>query len=89
MKTTLSALRNNMASYFDKVAEDHEPLIVSRPGGKGNVVIMSEDDYSGWLETVHLLSSPRNAERLMSSIADLDAGNSFEVVLTDRGYVRD
>jgi toxin YoeB len=74
MKTTLSALRNSMASYFDKVTEDHEPLIVTRPAGKGNVVIMSEDDYAGWLETVYLLSSPRNAERLMHSIRELDAG---------------
>jgi antitoxin YefM len=72
--TTLTALRDNMASYFDRVTEDHEPLIVSRPAGKGNVVVMAEDDFAGWQETVHLLSSPRNAERMLRAKKQLDAG---------------
>jgi antitoxin YefM len=63
-----------MASYFDRVTDDREPLLVTRQGGKGNVVILSEADFSGWQETVRLLSSPRNAERLRASISALDAG---------------
>jgi PHD/YefM family antitoxin component YafN of YafNO toxin-antitoxin module len=30
--TTLTALRDNIASYFDRVTEDHEPLVVTRSG---------------------------------------------------------
>ena len=63
-----------MASYLDRVTEDREPLLVTRQGGKGNVVILSEEEFSGWQETVHLLSSPRNAARLLASIRELDAG---------------
>jgi len=66
-------LRQNMASYFDRVTDDREPLHVTRQGGKGNVVILSEAEFAGWQETVHLLSSPKNAARLLASIRQLDA----------------
>ncbi len=67
-------LRQNMASYFDRVSDDREPLLVTRQGGKANVVILSEEEFAGWQETVHLLSSPKNAARLLASIRQLDAG---------------
>jgi antitoxin YefM len=67
-------LRQNMARYFDRVSDDREPLLVTRQGGKGNVVILSEEEFAGWQETVRLLSSPRNAARLLASIRELDAG---------------
>ncbi|HET7879621.1 MAG TPA: type II toxin-antitoxin system prevent-host-death family antitoxin [Acetobacteraceae bacterium] len=78
---TLTELRQNIASYFDRVAEDREPLVVTRSGGKGNVVVMSEAEFAGWQETVHLLSSPRNAERLMESVRQTAAGQSQERAL--------
>jgi antitoxin YefM len=78
---TLTELRQNMASYFDRVAEDREPLVVTRSGGKGNVVIMSEAEFAGWQETVHLLSSARNAARLMESVRQAKASRSQEKIL--------
>jgi antitoxin YefM len=71
-------LRQHMAKYFDQVAADREPLVVTRQGGKGNLVIMSEEEFAGWQETVHLLSSPRNAERLQAAIRQLRAGGARE-----------
>jgi antitoxin YefM len=67
-------LRQNMATWFDRVTDDREPLLVTRQGGKGNVVILSEEEFAGWQETVHLLSSPTNAARLLASIRQLDEG---------------
>lgn len=78
---TLTELRQNMASYFDQVTEDREPLVVTRSGGKGNVVVMSEDEFAGWQETVHLLSSPKNAQRLMTSVRQTKAGKARERAL--------
>jgi antitoxin YefM len=40
---------------------DSSLLFVTRQGGKGTVVIMAEEEFAGWQETVHLLSSPKNA----------------------------
>ena len=37
-------------------------------------MILSEEEFAGWQETVHLLSSPKNAVRLLASIRQLDAG---------------
>ena len=71
---TFTDLRQRMAYYFDRVADDREPLLVTRQGGKANVVVMSEDEFAGWRETVHLLSNPRNAARLLTSIRELEAG---------------
>jgi antitoxin YefM len=78
---SFTELRQHMASYFDRVTADREPLHVTRAGGKGGLVIMSEDEFAGWQETVHLLSSPKNAERLMRSIRQARAGEGRERAL--------
>ena len=39
---------------------------------------MSEEESAGWRETVHLLASPKNAERLMASIRQARAGGARE-----------
>ena len=75
---SFTELRQHMAAFFDRVTEDREPLHVTRAGGKGGLVIMSEDEFAGWQETVHLLSSPRNAEELMASIRQARAGGARE-----------
>ncbi|MET9833431.1 type II toxin-antitoxin system prevent-host-death family antitoxin [Streptomyces sp. NPDC006385] len=66
-----------MAHLFpliEQVNEDHAPVhITSR---KGNAVLMSEEDFNSWTETVHLLRSPKNARRLLDSIAEAEAGEA-------------
>jgi antitoxin YefM len=42
--------------------------------GGGAVVIVSLADWNAMEETLHLLSSPRNAERLNNAVRQLDAG---------------
>ena len=68
-----SQLRSNLARYMDEVCDNHAPLFVTRQNA-GTVVLMSEDDYEGLMETVHLLKSPVNAARLLRSINDADQG---------------
>jgi antitoxin YefM len=72
-----SQLRNNLASYMDEVCDNHAPLFVTRQNAR-SVVMMSEDDYDGLMETVHLLKSPANAARLLRSIRDADEGKLTE-----------
>jgi antitoxin YefM len=71
-------LRENLARYMDEAVESRAPIVVTRQGGKGAVVMMSLEEFEGWQETVHLLSSPRNAEILLRSIKDADAGRVGE-----------
>ena len=69
-------LRQNLSRYLDEAVEARAPLVVTRQGGKGNVVMISEEEFTGWQETVHLLSSPRNAERLLRGVQQLEAGRA-------------
>jgi antitoxin YefM len=71
-------LRQNLARYMDQAVESRAPITVTRQAGKGNVVLISEEEFAGWQETVHLLSSPRNAARLMRSVRQAKAGRVRE-----------
>lgn len=76
-------LRQNLAHYLDQVVTSGAPVVVTRQAGKGNVVMISETEFEGWQETVHLLRSPANARRLLRSIRAADAGNMHERDLVD------
>jgi antitoxin YefM len=79
MKTVnYTELRDKLKSNLDMVCEDHETLIIHRPGGK-SVVMMSLDEYNSQKETEYLLSSPKNAERLLQSIKNIEEGKTIEV----------
>ncbi len=70
---TYSDARARFAETMEKVCDDHAPVVVTRKNHR-SVVIMSLEDYHALEETTYLLKSPRNARRLLRSIADLDAG---------------
>lgn len=74
-------VRQNLARYMDEAVDSRAPIVVTRQGGRGNVVLISEEEFEGWRETVHLLSSPRNASRLMRSIRQIESGNGREHAL--------
>lgn len=66
---------------MDGVASDHEPVLITRGGGKPAAVLMSLEDFASYEETRHLLRSPKNAERLHRAIDELDAGLGIEQTL--------
>jgi antitoxin YefM len=72
----------NLAETFDRVCADHETIIVTREAQE-SVVIMSLADYNSLEETAFLLRSPKNAQRLLASIAELEAGHGMERELLD------
>lgn len=72
--TSYSELRKTLAATLDKVTDDHEPVIITRDRGKPAAVLMSLEDFASYEETLHLLRSPKNAERLLNAIAELDGG---------------
>ncbi|WP_307267270.1 type II toxin-antitoxin system Phd/YefM family antitoxin [Labrys wisconsinensis] len=67
-----SELRRNLAALIDRVNGDHEPLLIIRDRGKPAAVLISLKDFASCEETHHLLKSPRNAERLLESIVELE-----------------
>jgi len=68
-----SEFRTNLKRYLDDVEMNNETLILKRGQGKGTVMI-SLDEYNSLMETVHLLSSKKNAQRLFQSIDQMKKG---------------
>ncbi len=68
-------LHANMASHFDLVECNRYELIVTRQNHEP-VVIMPLSELEGMRETLHLLSTPANAERLLRSIAQNEVGEA-------------
>lgn len=66
--------RQNFAQIMKTVNTDHTPIHVTKKFGD-DVVIISKVDFDSIQETMHLLSSPANAQRLNESISELNSGN--------------
>ena len=66
-ETTYTNLRQRLAFMLDRVANEHEVVIVSRKGKK-RVAMVPADELAGLMETAHLLRSPQNAKRLLSAL---------------------
>lgn len=69
--------RTKLKKYLDEVEKNQETLVIKRGSGKGTVMI-SLEEYNSLMETVHLLSSPKNARRLFESIQQMEKGERFE-----------
>ena len=70
-------LRRQLAKLMDEVCDSGAPLIVTRQNAR-SVVMISLEEYESMAETLHLLRSPTNADRLLRSIASADAGAATE-----------
>ena len=68
-----SEFRTKLKMYLDNVEDNNETLIIKRKSGKGAVMI-SLDEYNSIMETVHLLRSKSNADRLYESIRQMKSG---------------
>lgn len=74
-------LRNNLSDLMDEVCDSRAPLLVTRQNAR-SVVMVSEDEYEGLMETVQLLRSPANTRRLLESITEANSGRltAFELI---------
>ena len=76
-------LRQKLAKYMDDVCDSRSALHVTRQNAR-SVVMLSEEEYSGMVETLHLLRSPANAKRLLRSIRKANAGKLRARALVDK-----
>lgn len=70
---TFSEARASLKAVMDDVCTDHTPTVITRVNGE-HVVMLSLADFNSIEETMYLLGSPKNASRLMESVAQLKAG---------------
>ena len=69
--------RSGLKNFLDNVEFNNETLIIKRGSGKGTVLI-SLDEYNSIMETLHLLSSKKNAKRLFESIDQMKTGKKAQ-----------
>ena len=79
---TYTQARQNLAQTMSVVCDGHEPVIITRQKAPA-VVMVSLEDYNSMKETAYLLGNPANAERLLQSVADAEAGKVTRVSLPD------
>ena len=81
MSITASEARQRLFPLIEEVNADQAAVeIVSK---RGTAYLVPADEYHSLLETVHLLRSPANAERLRTSLAHVRAGQMAERALID------
>lgn len=66
-KASATEVRRNFFSMLERVAKDHQIILIQRRD-RENVALIAESDLSSLMETAYLLKSPRNAQRLQDAL---------------------
>jgi antitoxin YefM len=68
IETTYSQARKRLKGLMDRAVDDREVIVMRRRSG-ADVAIIAADELESLLETVHLLRSQKNAERLLAALS--------------------
>ena len=63
INTNVTHFRNNVSTLLEQTLKFNEPIHVSTQNG--NVVVLSEDDYRGILETLEMNANPVMKQKLL------------------------
>ncbi|SEO61471.1 type II toxin-antitoxin system Phd/YefM family antitoxin [Trujillonella endophytica] len=74
MSITASEARQRLFPLIEEVNDDQ--LAVEIVSKKGTAFLVSADEYRSLKETVYLVQSPRNAQRLRESLDEVAAGGA-------------
>jgi antitoxin YefM len=81
MAITTSEARRDLFGLIERVNLDHTEVEITSK--RGSAVLMSKEEYDALMETTHLLRSPKNAQRFLSSLSAVRDGQVTEHELTD------
>jgi len=74
IQTTYTQARAQLASLIDEATKNREVVIIRRRGSE-DVAIIAADELVGILETAHLVRSPANAVRLLTTLERVRKGS--------------
>ena len=76
-KLTIAEFERNMVNELDLIGQNsNNYIIIKRP--KGNLIILSQNEFNSIKETLYLLSSPNNKKHLLESIQELNDGKGIK-----------
>jgi len=79
--TTYSQARANLASLMTTASDDKEIVLINRRNAE-DVALISSSELSSLMETAHLLRSPENARRLLTSLNRALSGTELVTTLS-------
>jgi antitoxin YefM len=74
--------RENLATLCDEVINNRDLAIITRRGAE-DVVLISAAEFNSMQETLHLLRSPKNAERLLSAMEQVQRRSTAPQTIDD------
>lgn len=82
IQTHFTQANTKLAYFLDEAIHSREIVIIQREGEE-DVALIAADELTGLLETAHLLRSPANAERLLTTLARVRQGNGTPQPVTE------
>jgi antitoxin YefM len=79
MVITASEARSRLFPLIEQVNNDSTPVVITSK--KGNAVLVSESEWESMVETMYLLRTKENRERLARSMDEIQAGDLYEYEL--------
>jgi antitoxin YefM len=61
-----TSLRSNLKKVLDSVIDDHETVIINR--GSKSIVMIPLEEFNSWQETMYLLKSKNNRQKLEQAL---------------------
>jgi antitoxin YefM len=68
-----SQARNNLRDIINQVCNNFEEFIITTKE-KQSAVLISQDEYNSMKETLYLLSSKNNRDRLLDAVEEIESG---------------
>ncbi|MEE9361356.1 MAG: type II toxin-antitoxin system Phd/YefM family antitoxin [Cellulophaga sp.] len=78
----ISELRKNIKITLDKVINDGTEIIIHRPNQE-DVLMVSLDEYNSLVETLELMSSKKNRDRLYLGMEQVNDGKTTKISLNE------
>jgi antitoxin YefM len=79
---SVTALRSNLAFELDHLCKNkNNRIIIKRP--KGNIVMLSLNEFNSMNETLYLLSTKENRDHIFESIKQSKEGKLRKIILKD------
>ncbi len=69
-----SQARNGLRGLIDQVCDNFEQFIITTKN-KQSAVLISQEEYDSMKETIYLLSSKNNRDRLLDAIDEIESSS--------------
>ncbi len=77
ISTSYTDARKNLASLLDRIESENAIALITRRGHK-DIAILPAEELIALTESLHLLRSPKNAQRLFAAIEESEARDNQE-----------